>query len=71
MKIDRWIPRDKLELETGLIEQVLGKTPDGAALRILYVDAPLEQEKLGVFDKNIIMFRLLLPGVAGCRRGWR
>jgi hypothetical protein len=47
MNIDRWKPGDKLELETGSVVQFLGKTPDGAALRVLYVDAPFEPEKLG------------------------
>ena len=47
MNIDRWKPGDKLELETGSVVQVLGKTPDGAALRVLYVDAPFKPEKLG------------------------
>lgn len=47
MNIDRWSPGDKLELETGSVVQVLGKTADGKALKVLYLDAPFEPEKLG------------------------
>lgn len=47
MNIDRWKPGDKLELETGSVVQVLGKTADGKALKVLYLDAPFEPEKLG------------------------
>ena len=47
MNIDRWKPGDKLELETGSVVQVIGKTEDGKALRVHYVDAPFEPEKLG------------------------
>lgn len=47
MNIDRWKAGDKLELETGSVVQVLGKTADGKALKVLYIDAPFEPEKLG------------------------
>ncbi|MDA0798750.1 MAG: hypothetical protein O2826_01695 [Chloroflexi bacterium] len=47
MNIDRWSPGDKLELETGSVVQVLGKTADGKALKVLYLDTPFEPEKLG------------------------
>jgi hypothetical protein len=47
MNIDRWKPGDKLELETGSVVQVLGKTADGKALNVLYLDAPFEPERLG------------------------
>ena len=47
MHIDRWKPGDKLEFETGSVVQVLGKTADRKALKVLYVDAPVEPEKLG------------------------
>ncbi len=47
MNIDRWKEGDVLELETGSVVKVLGKTPDGRALRIVYIDAPFEPEKLG------------------------
>ena len=47
MNIDRWKAGDKLELETGSVVQVLGRTADGKALRVLYIDAPFEPEKLG------------------------
>jgi hypothetical protein len=50
MNIDRWNPGDKLELETGSVVQVLGKTSDGKALKVLYLDAPFEPEKLGTED---------------------
>ena len=47
MNIDRWKAGDKLELETGSVVQVLGKTTNGKALKVLYIDAPFEPEKLG------------------------
>ena len=47
MNIDRWSPGDKLELETGSVVQVLGRTADGKALKVLYLDTPFEPEKLG------------------------
>jgi hypothetical protein len=47
MNIDRWKPADKLEFETGSVVQVLGKTADRKALKVPYVDAPFEPEKLG------------------------
>ena len=47
MNIDRWKEGDVLELETGSVVKVLGKTPDGRALQIVYIDAPFEAEKLG------------------------
>lgn len=47
MNIDRWKPGDKLELETGSVVQVLGKTADGKALKVLFLDTPFEPEKLG------------------------
>ena len=50
MNIDRWNPGDKLELETGSVVQVLGKTSDGKALKVLYLDAPFGPEKLGTED---------------------
>ena len=47
MNIDRWQEGDILQLETGSVVKVLGKTPDGEALRVRYIDAPFESEKLG------------------------